>query len=317
MNSKLGLALAAGILGAVSLPPAFADANSDAVTLMQDNWREAIARTATPREGCFEAEFPNAAWVETACSVAPDKVYLPRGGIKETTGDGHDYSAQVTSGIMTSGVGSFPTVTGVTSETDGGKNVYSIQLNSNFMNTAVCSGHSNCQSWEQFVYSSSEKSAFMQYWLINYGSKCPSGWNSFQGSCYKNSAAVTVPKQPISTLASLKLSGTAVANGTDTLVFTTPTKAYSTTGPDSVVLLATGWKSAEFNLVGDGGGSAAKFNTGSHVTVKLAVTNGTSNAPTCLGPTNGGTTGETNNLNLGSCSASGGATPSIQFTESN
>jgi hypothetical protein len=32
---------------------------------------------------------------------------------------------------------------------------------------------------------------------------------------------------------------------------------------------------------------------------------------------NSGSTGESNNLNLGCCTASGGSTPSIQFTESN
>ena len=101
------------------------------------------------------------------------------------------------------------------------------------MSTAACNGHSGCLAWEQFVYSSSETSAFMQYGLIDYGNSCPSGWNSYDGSCYKNSAAVSVPKEPITSLASLKLSGTAVNGGNDTLVFTAGTKAYSTTGKDS------------------------------------------------------------------------------------
>lgn len=313
--------VSAAVLAIVSQSSAFAQAAApEAVTvsaeaLMQENWRETIARTSVPHEGCFEAEFPNAVWVEAACTVAPDKVYVPHGRPgPQTVGNGTDYAATVTNTIS-SAVGTFPTVTGVTSEKDGSANVYSIQLNSNFMSTAACNGHSGCLAWEQFVYSSQEQAAFMQYWLIDYGNSCPSGWNSYDGSCYKNSAAVSVPKQAIGTLAQLKLSGAAVSGGNDTLTFTTPTKAYSTTGKDSVTYLATAWKQAEFNIIGDGGGSKATFNSGSSITVKVAVSHGSTAAPTCA--SNAGTTGETNNLTLGSCSGVSGATPYIQFKESN
>ena len=313
---------AAGALVAATSSPAFAQsvapeaATVGAEALMQENWRETIARTGVPHEGCFQAEFPNAVWVEASCTVAPDKVYVPHGhgGGPQTVGNGVDYAAKVTN-LMSAAVGTFPTVTGVTSEKDGSANVYSIQLNSNFMSTAACNGHSGCLAWEQFVYSSQEQAAFMQYWLIDYGNTCPSGWNAYQGSCYKNSAAVSVPQQAISTLSQLKLSGSAASGGNDTLVFTTPTRAYSTTGKDSVTYLATAWKQAEFNIIGDGGGSKATFNTGSSVTVKLAVTHGSTTAPTCA--SNAGTTGETNNLTLRSCSGVSGATPYIQFVESN
>ena len=312
--------VSAAVLAVLSQSSAFAQAAPEVATvsaeaLMQENWRETIARTAVPHEGCFEAEFPNATWVEAACTVAPDKVYVPHGRPgPQTVGNGVDYAASVTN-LISSAVGTFPTVTGVTSEKDGSANVYSIQMNSNFMSTAACNGHSGCQAWEQFVYSSQEQAAFMQYWLIDYGNSCPSGWNSYDGSCYKNSAAVSVPKQAISTLSQLKLSGAAVSGGNDTLTFTTPTKAYSTTGKDSVTYLATAWKQAEFNIIGDGGGSKATFNSGSSVTVKVAVSHGSTAAPSCA--SNAGTTGETNNLTLGSCSGVSGATPYIQFKESN
>jgi hypothetical protein len=314
------VAFATALLAAGTMPAALAQtavpevATVSAEALMHENWRETIARTSVPHEGCFEAEFPNAVWVEARCTVAPDKVYLPRGGNPQTVGNGADYAASV-GNLMSVAVGSFPTVTGVTSERDGGANVYSIQLNSNFMSTAACNGHSGCLAWEQFVYSSSETAAFMQYWLIDYGNSCPSGWNSYSGSCYKNSAAVTVPKEPITSLASLKLSGSAVSGGNDTLVFTAGTHAYSTTGKDSVTDLASAWKQAEFNIIGDGGGSKATFNRGSSITVKVAVTHGSTAAPGCA--SNAGTTGETNNLTLGSCSGVSGATPYIQFKESN
>ena len=314
-------AVSAAVLAILCQSPAFAQAAEPEATtvsaeaMMQENWRETIARTSVPHEGCFEAEFPNAVWVEAACTVAPDKVYVPHGRPgPQTVGNGADFAASV-SNLISSAVGTFPTVTGVTKETDGSSNVYSIQMNSNFMSTAACSGHSGCQAWEQFVYSSQEKAAFMQYWLIDYGNSCPSGWNSYDGSCYKNSAAVSVPTQPITSLAQLKLSGAAVSGGNDTLVFTTPTKAYSTTGKDSVTYLATAWKQAEFNIIGDGGGSKATFNKGSSITVKVAVSHGSTAAPSCA--SNAGTTGETNNLTLGSCSGVSGATPYIQFKESN
>ena len=320
-TSKQCVAFAAAVLAAAAMPSAFAQiaapevATVSAEALMQENWRETIARTSVPHEGCFEAEFPNAVWVEAQCTVAPDKVYVPhRSGGPQTVGNGVDYAATVTN-LMSAAVGTFPTVTGVTSEKDGSSNVYSIQLNSNFMSTAACNGHSGCLAWEQFVYSSSETSAFMQYWLIDYGNSCPSGWNAYQGSCYKNSAAVTVPKEPITSLSTLKLSGTAVSGGNDTLVFTAGTKAYSTTGKDTVTDLASAWKQAEFNIIGDGGGSKATFNSGSSITVKVAVTHGSTTAPTCA--SNAGTTGETNNLTLRSCTGVSGSTPYIQFVQSN
>jgi hypothetical protein len=84
---------------------------------------------------------------------------------------------------------------------------------------------------------------------------------------------------------------------------------------DSVVDLATDWKASEFNIFGDGNGSEAVFNTGSTIKVKIAVTDGSTSAPTC--EPDAGTTAETNNLKLKSCTASSGATPAIAFKESN
>lgn len=329
MKTK-GIVVLAGLLaGAVLMAyaddvPQLQGANADAVEAQaRASWRETIERTPVPEENarlavqentCFHASYPSTTWAKVECTAAPNRPYTPRHALHaQTVGDGADYAARVTA-LTSQAVGTFPTVTGVTSETDGGANIYSIQLNSNFMTTAACKGISGCQSWEQFVYSSGEKAAFMQYWLINYGT-CPSGWNSYSPDCYKNSAAVTVPKVAITQLANLKLSGKAVTNGKDTLTFTTATEAYSTTGNDSVVDLATDWHDSEFNIIGDGDGSGATFNKGSSVTVKIALTDGSTTAPTCA--SNAGTTGETNNLTLKSCTASSGSTPSIQFVESN
>jgi hypothetical protein len=284
------------------------------------SWRATIAQTPVPQEGCFKASYPGTAWTPVQCATAPARPYVPkRGASGRLVGNGNDYSAVVT-GLLSSVVGSFPSITGLKTEKGyGGKaDTYSLQLNSEFFSSAACSGAtdpSKCLGWQQFVYSNTG-TAFMQYWLINYGNTCPSGgWMAYSGDCYRNSAAVNVPVQKLTALAGLSVSGTAVAGGTDTMVLTTSTDAYSTTGKDSVVDLASSWNAAEYNVVGDGGGSEAKFNKVTTITVNIAVKDGTTKAPACKGKD--GTTGETNNLTLGKCTTSGGTTPGVQFTEAN
>ena len=112
-----------------------------------------------------------------------------------------------------------------------------------------------------------------------------------------------------------KFSGSATSGGNDVAIFTDGSTAYTFSAKDSVLGLGTAWDQAEFNVVGNAGGSKADFNSGSSVTVKIAATDGSTSAPTCL--KNGGTTGETNNLTLKTCTATSGSTPYIQFTESN
>jgi hypothetical protein len=325
ITMKLRIALSAlslGILAAgCSAAPTESSASSqsavsaDAEAQAQESWRGAIARNPSQADGCFHASYPSMTWAPMDCAVAPNRPYVPRHAAitSLTAGDGNDFAAEA-SGLISKTVGTFPKVTGVTKETDGSSNTYSIQLNSNFMSKARCHTISGCQAWEQFVYSSSSESAFMQYWLIGQGA-CPSGgWMSDGDDCYKNSAAVSVPKIAISHLATMKMSGAAVKGGNDTLVFTAEGDAYSTSGKDSVVELAIDWTASEFNIIGDGDASEAVFNAGSSLTVNIAVTDGSTAAPICAA--NDGTTGETNNLTLGSCTATGGSTPSIQFTES-
>jgi hypothetical protein len=314
------IAITAGVLSAAALSSAFAQQVDDAEARNQETWREAISKTEVPAEGCFHASYPSLAWNKTGCTVAPMVPYGPRSGrVRQTVGDGDDYAAAVSSGLIEKTVGSFPRIAGVKTETGLlGANDYSFQLNSNFMNTAACDGASDpseCLDWQQFVYSSGYDAAFIQYWLINWNTTCPSGWYSYSTDCYTNSVAVSVPQEAITKLELLKLSGSATKNGKDTLVFTIGRDAYSTSGSDSVVDLATAWKESEFNVIGDGDGSEATFNSGASLTVKVAVSNGTTEAPTCA--SDAGTTAETNNLNLGKCSGTGGIAPYIEFTESN
>jgi hypothetical protein len=315
------LAIAAVVLIAFSQTFAFAQEVDDAESHSQEAWREAIAQTEVPAEGCFHASYPSLTWNEVECILTPNiPIGPPDEHISQTVGVGNDYAARVTSGQITETVGSFPKATGVKKETGlFGANSYTLQINSNIMTTVACSGAADpakCRGWQQFIYASSEGgTAYMQYWLLGWNNACPNGWTSWVGSpdCYTNSAAVNLPSAAIGELKTLKLAGSATKGDKDTLVMTIGTEAYSTAGSDSVLDLATDWEKSEFNIVGDGG--EAYFNKGSSITVKVAVSNGTANAPECL--SHAGTTGESNNLNLSSCSSTGGTAPYIEFSESN
>jgi hypothetical protein len=352
------LAVVASLVCAAAVPAAFAapavatsDAQAPSMVQAQaiQSWHDDMTRMSTPAVGCFQATFPSILWKQVSCSqVQPFSHPLPRrpnalgrfaqstgagGGGTQTTGDGADYAIE-TATLITSATGTFPSVTGVTSEKGVGvasfggggilgANEYTLQVNSNYdKTTAACKSHSGCTVWQQFIYSpdystKGKAAVFIQYWLLGYGSgSCPSGFGSDgSGDCYKNSAAVTAPDVAATQLANLKISGTATNGGNDTVVFTNGTTAYSLTAKDSVLDLATAWDQTEFNVVGNAGGSEAVFNSGSSITVKLAVADGSTAKPTCA--SNAGSTGESNNLNLGSCTATAGASPYIQFTESN
>jgi hypothetical protein len=334
---RFSIYLAAGLIGASSVQPAFSGPAQAPDSAARDQWRAVMAHNTASAEGCFHASYPSFVWEQLACKVATPRAHpvhrRPSDGAKDVTGNGNDYVAQ-SSGLTSEALGTFPTVTGVKSEKsvgvaafgDGGilgKNEYTLQANTNFTgSTAACAGHSGCTVWQQFIYSTDynvegEAAVFMQYWLIGWGSsKCPSGFASAGGGdCYGNSNYVTAPDMPITDLGELTLSGSAVAGGNDTVVFNNGSEAYSVSGKDSVLDISNVWQQTEFNVVGDAGGSRADFNKPVSITVKIALTDGSTSAPTCVA--DDGSTGETNNLNLGSCSAAGGSTPSMQFTESN
>jgi hypothetical protein len=340
----------AGLVSAAFVPAVFAapstnvygSASNEQVgpieALARAAWRDDIAQIGTPSVGCFHASYPSIVWQQVACSSVPARSRpVPHYyffGAPQTAGNGNDYTIQTGSHLITQAVGTFPSVTGVTSEQsvgvpaygDGGilgANEYSVQLNTQFTSTtAACKSHSGCTVWQQWVYATDyeeegEGAIFMQNWLIGYGSsRCPSGFASDgEGDCYGNSNAAIPPDISPASLASLKLTATAATGGNDTAVVTYDGDAYSTSQKDSTLDIASVWNTGEFNVVGDAGGSEAEFNSGTSITVNLAVTDGSTSAPSCVADS--GTTGESNNLNLGTCTASGGSTPSIQFTESN
>ncbi|WP_197419616.1 hypothetical protein [Burkholderia sp. TSV86] len=262
-----------------------------------------------------------------------------------TVGNGADYAAKTT-GITTSAIGSFPAavVSGLTNPADG----YTLQLNTDIAkNPSFCPKigfDSSCKVWQQFIYGSDYvlsqpgplgtvpkgPQIFIQNWifpsnkdmnLLLQGKKqCPTGFDFsvFGGGCFGNSYAVAAPTIPVGDLPLVTLAGyasTAGQGATDTVVLTYKGNAYSVNQPDSTLDIGQIWKLSEFNIVGNGGGGGLNFKSGTSLAVNLQVNDATTNKPVCL--KNAGTTGETNNLTLGKCTATGGTTPSIQFTESN
>ena len=360
-RSLFHIAIAAGLLTASSLPAAFAQAEDEAVSQFEaqarESWRVTMHQLAAPGKGCFQAKYPSTQWEKVECLAAPGyRSALRRSADREqTVGNGYDYVAQAPSGRLFSLVaGSFPTVTGVKSEKsvgvpafgDGGilgTNEYTLQVNTNFYNSAACQGYTGCLAWQQYVLSTNtpvsltsnkltgNTEVFIEYWLINYGvdngfNICPSGFIDAGADaagpgddCVQNTPATLVAKGqiPITSLRSLKLSGSARPGGTDAATVTYGTNAYTATVKDSLTDIASGWTQAEFNVLGNAGGSRADFNSGSSVTAKVVVTDGSTSAPTCVSPSSyDGTTGETNNLTLGKCTTASGSSPYIQFTES-
>jgi hypothetical protein len=262
------------------------------------------------------------------------------GGTAQTVGNGTADAAEVSGAYLTSVEGSFDSVTGVTSEKgDGTSDLFGLQLNSYFYpssstackNSKLPSG-TTCYQWEQFLYTpeytnSTQGYVYIQYWTFAVTSsgefssikKCASGWTLTSGQCYTNSSSVEVPAsvQALSNLKNLKLEGS-ISGGNDTVTLTSGSTLYSITAKDSVANLADGWNYAEYNIFGPGGGSAATFNSGSSIVVRINVNNGSTSAPTCLSGSEDGTTGETNNLNLVSpCCTYSGSSPSIAFLETN
>ena len=299
-------------------------------------WRASMSRAPLPRKGCFKASYPSTEWQEVPCTTPPSYP-LPRtraGGSNPNTvggGGSNDFAAQV-SGLISTAEGSFMSVTPGISETGAdpntGKttpNAFTLQLNTNTFTTAVCSSMS-CSGWQQFVFEndgngSATAIAYMQYWLLNYGPNCPAGW--YQGGpsapndCYKNSAngVGSIPVQTMANLAQLSLTGTASLGGMDTLTMLAPSGDLYAMGSDSLLNLAQGWHAAEFNIFGDGYGTQANFSSGTTIVVKTSVDSGTTSAPSCVAES---FTGETDNLTLvPPCCPYGGASPAIEFMESN
>jgi hypothetical protein len=291
------------------------------------NWGNGMVKVpppavAAPNGGCFTATYPNVQWQEVPCAQGvtvppfpPVPGRTPSAGEAFTVGGGVDPTPGVTSGSISTAVGSFDSVSGVTSITgEFGADDYSLQLNSHTFSSPVCSGAgtpAECVGWQQFVFSNlgcnngTVPCTFMQYWLIHWGSTtCPAsgGWMFFNNGgddeCYTNSSILATPQQTIANLGNLSVTGMAVSGGLDTLVASTGATLYAVQNSDSQLGLAGNWTAIEYNIVGDGNGTESTFNPGASLVVRASVDNGTTSAPTCVSASFEGYTAETNNLYL-------------------
>jgi hypothetical protein len=336
-NSMLrtGSALCVLVLGLSSImcPVQAADLNPPDPAV-RANWRAIMKQVPTPDTGCFHASYPSIAWESVDCTITPPRPPTrakPTDDKLEVVGNGNDWVAQAP-GLISSAIGSF-SISGVTSEKSVGvteyhdkgilgANEYTVQLNTNANGTtSACAGHLGCTVWQQFVYSTDYIGAgtaavFIQHWLLNWGSSaCPSGWGSYGSDCVRNSHLTPATDIPITDLGQVELTASVQAGLSDSVTLYYGSDAWNSTSPDSMLDISSVWNQAEFNVLGDAGGSRADFNSGSSIKVTLNL--GSAAPLTCLA--GAGTTGETNNLNLGSCKAYPGGLlgPYIQFSESN
>jgi hypothetical protein len=275
-------------------------------------------------------------WHATRCLVAPDVPLAPRlqtRGGPSTIGNGNDYSAQVT-GKISQATGTFNNVSKNLTEKGqiGGtgpqvKNAFTLQLNTEFFSTSVCKGSgtpSMCEGWQQFIYayhySGTTNLVFMQYWLLYWDTKCPSGWNTYNtGSytfCYANSAGTSYGALPAKDLGDISLVAKASSGGTDTVTLSSSLGgASSASGNDSKLDLASAWNTTEWGAFGDAGGAEANFGAKSTLEAQTALQATSSTAPKCVVE---GFTGETNNLTLTKTPALGSEpSPTMGSTQTN
>jgi len=144
-------------------------------TQAREEWRRAMSRAPLPKKGCFQVSHPSTEWVEVPCGVAPKDPILPSTGLPgahvgagidsssprseqksagvspETVGaSSSDWAAEVPQpGLLLTAEGSFPSVIGLTSETDGTPDDYSLQLNTNPINGSVGSWAALCKGAKQ------------------------------------------------------------------------------------------------------------------------------------------------------------------------
>ena len=312
--------LVSGSLSAEPNPPPPANAQQPSAQDLE-TWRKSMHRTPTPRSGCFTSTFPSGTWQEIPCTTAPNRPFQSNSGagpnaVGSNTGD---FSAQV-SGSLSSATGSL-SVSDVTSKSDPNPASFSLQINTNRFSTSnlqttLCNNQSGCVAWQQFVYSNKDPSGFcpssnnshscvfIQYWLVNHASPCPTSptvanntWSfaaataTSASGCFINGNATPVPDQTIAGLNGLTLTG-ATSSGSQSITLdvslqTSPgvVAAVVYNASDTGDMLGTGsnWNIAEFNIFGNGNSRQAQFlpNPGSTIVVKTIVENGSPFPPIC------------------------------------
>jgi hypothetical protein len=277
-------------------------------------WQREIAKLPALRPGCYHASYPLLQWHAVPCQVAPSWPMNPASlpqvtapAAPKDVGNGTDYSAKVT-GTISEATGLFDGVSRDITETGQVNhkgpqiaNTFTLQMNSQFFSTPACSKSSDpgkCEGWQQFIYETDSNTVYMQYWLLNYAAKCPSGWYTYAKDCYRNSPASTYAggRLTAADLASAALGAEAVPGGNDQVSLSSGSgQATLVAKPDSVLDLARKWDTAEFGVYGDGGGGEAKFGADTTLEAQTTLDSSGTAAPACVKE---GFTGETNNLAL-------------------
>jgi hypothetical protein len=244
--------------------------------------------------------------------------------------------------LITQASGSFSFVTGAPFEkgqlvSGGGysPNIYSIQMSSNVFYSsnssevnAICNppkeppSNSSCHGWQQAVYStnpgpyggSGAAVLLFQYWVqgVNGSSKCTGGFNpggfnpNGTQNCFKNVLSKqSPPLYPISALGQLTMTVTE-SGTTDSLVMTVGAATFNVNVSPTVLGLSKAWNSAEVGVYGFGNFLSAYFPNPTSLEVNTAIKATNNASPQC---SQGGFTGESNNLNPICCiSNSGGIT---------
>jgi hypothetical protein len=317
----------------LSLGGAFGVTAATAATPSAASWQQSVNALRLPGAGCFTAQFPQVEWQSAPCQRGTDVPFVPAtaGTTPLNVGNGKDFTAVSSGAPFQSVTGSFPSVSAGTQEkgivpvtgTPKDANAFSLQLNSSFFTgSPACSGSKSaaCVAWQQFIYATSPDPAdppqvFMQYWLLNYRTTCPTGWTTYSGDCYMSSSAVSTPALTAKQLKTVSLEGTVGAGGSDETILSTPKAEYAVSNPDSVLDLSAFWNTAEFGVFGDGNSTMAIFSAGTTLEVNTATNNGSTLAPIC---SKEGFSGETNNLNLVKTpQKDAGTTPGILSKQSN
>lgn len=330
--------------GAGSTPVVLGRSESGGGAASREQAGGSLDALRSSKDGCYETDPVTQARTKVPCSALANRPYPPRRSRvgrqdAESVGNGNTILASTSSNITTA-LGTFPTVTNVTSESsNGASNAFTLQINTNFFNTAECQGRAGCQGWQQFIF---EKTAagqkiYMQGWLINFGvdgvDNCPAAWpNRYvigtQLYCWSNSPGSTAIPDALSItdLGSMQLLANANSSGQDLVQLRSAVGTYNYHTGSMMGLSGATWNTVEFNIVGDCCSREATFNNGATIGLRLDL--GTVDhsvaSPICAPPPYaGGTTGETNNLNLvpaSCCPISGVLTnglPAITYLETN
>lgn len=248
-----------------------------------------------------------------------------------TIGNGNsDYIPTVGNGNLSGASLSF-SMSSYSSESDSAKGAgwYSIQINTNTFGCTINGKSETC--WVQGVVQMApplQHASEMGFWffLLGAGYPCPAPGYSLSGNncVFSNIVAFPSyddPKYLASAVLQMWLTspgGTPYLNlsycghsgctGTQSQVLSCGSGSF--TCPHLGNQLGQNWGSFEGNVLGYGGGSQANFNSGIKITVTDGVTS--SYSPSCS-KSSADNGGETNNLNLGTCTA---YTSSIVYTES-